>query len=44
VGGFRKLHSDFWDKVRTHSLGAFGKAFGEGLEEVSEELVADASK
>lgn len=34
----------FADDVKNHTTGFFGKAFGEGLEEVSEELVTDLSK
>ena len=34
----------FADDVKNHTTGFFGKALGEGLEEVSEELVADLSK
>lgn len=36
--------SKYWDQVRTHSLGFIGKSFGEGLEELSEEGVADFFK
>ena len=32
------------DDIKNHTTGFFGKAFGEGLEEVSEELVTDLSK
>lgn len=35
---------DYWDDVKHHNLGGLGKAVGEGLEEVSEELVTDVSK
>ncbi len=35
---------DYWDDVKHHNLGGLGKAIGEGLEEVSEELVTDVSK
>lgn len=35
-----KFHED----LKNHTLGFTGKALGEGLEEVSEELVSDASK
>ena len=34
----------FADDVKNHTTGFFGKALGEGLEEVSEELVTDLSK
>lgn len=34
----------FAEDVKDHATGFFGKAFGEGLEEVSEELVTDFSK
>lgn len=40
----KKKSSKFWTDVRGHSLGFFGKAIGEGLEEVSEELVSDLAK
>ncbi len=39
-----KVYSDFWEDVRYHSGNMLGKAIGEGLEEVSEEVVADLSK
>ena len=35
---------EFWDNVQHHDLGGFGKAIGEGLEEVSEELATDFAK
>ena len=35
---------NYHSKIKDHTLGFFGKAFGEGLEEVSEELVTDISK
>ena len=35
---------EFWDNVQNHDLGGFGKAIGEGLEEVSEELATDFAK
>lgn len=34
----------FIDGMKNHSLGFFGKAFGEGLEEVTEEVVTDMTK
>lgn len=40
----RKATSEFSENLKYHSLGFFGKALGEGLEEVSEEIVTDASK
>lgn len=40
----KKKSSTFWTDVKGHSLGFFGKAIGEGLEEVSEELVSDLAK
>ena len=36
-----KLLSDYADDVRYHTTGAVGKAIGEGLEEVSEDVVVD---
>ena len=42
---FGKKHiSKFADDLKYHSTGFLGKAIGEGIEEVSEELVADISK
>lgn len=38
------LTEKFASDVKNHATGFFGKALGEGLEEVSEELVADFSK
>ena len=35
---------EFWEGVQFHDLGFVGKAVGEGLEEVSEELVTDLAK
>lgn len=35
---------NYFDKAKEHSLGFFGKSIGEGLEEVSEELVTDLNK
>jgi hypothetical protein len=40
----KNLTGEFADNVRNHATGFFGKALGEGLEEVSEELVTDLSK
>lgn len=40
----RKTVNDYFDKVQYGGLSLVGKSLGEGLEEVSEELVADASK
>lgn len=36
--------SDFWKQVNDHSLTFTGKAFGEGIEEVGEELIMDFAK
>lgn len=36
--------SDFWKGVNDHSLTFAGKAFGEGIEEVGEELIMDFAK
>lgn len=36
--------NNFIDGLKNHTLGFFGKAIGEGLEEVSEEVVTDLSK
>ena len=42
---FGKKHiSQYAEDLKYHSTGFLGKAIGEGLEEVSEELVADISK
>lgn len=42
---FGKKHANqFAEDLKYHTTGFFGKAIGEGLEEVSEELVADVSK
>ena len=35
---------DYQSAIKDHTLGFFGKSFGEGLEEVSEELVVDSAK
>lgn len=35
---------DYQSAIKDHTLGFFGKSFGEGLEEVSEELVTDSAK
>lgn len=35
---------NYHSKIKDHTLGFVGKSIGEGLEEVSEELVADSSK
>lgn len=40
----RKTVSDYRGAIKDRSLGFVGKSLGEGLEEVSEELVADMSK
>lgn len=39
-----KILQDYADDIKYHTTGFVGKAIGEGLEEVSEELVADTSK
>lgn len=36
--------SDFWKQVNDHSLTFAGKAFGEGIEEVGEEVISDFFK
>ena len=40
----KKATSEFADDLKYHSTGFFGKAIGEGLEEVGEEVVSDLSK
>lgn len=40
----KKAVNKFNDDLKNHTLGFFGKAIGEGLEEVSEEFVTDISK
>ena len=40
----KKAAQKFWESVREHSLSFAGKTFGEGIEEVSEELVMDFFK
>ena len=40
----KKAINNFIEGIQTHSLGGVGKAIGEGLEEVSEELVTDFSR
>lgn len=40
----KKAVSQFWEDVKYHSLSGLGKAVGEGLEEVGEELITDMSK
>ena len=40
----KKTINQFIDGIQTHNLGGVGKAIGEGLEEVSEELVTDFSR
>lgn len=44
INSFNKVYTDFFDNLKNHSLGALGKAVGEGLEEVSEEVTTDLSK
>lgn len=42
---FGKNQASKWaDDLKNHTTGFFGKAFGEGLEEVTEEVVTDLSK
>lgn len=40
----KKAGQKFWEGIKNHSLPFFGKAIGEGIEETSEELVADFFK
>lgn len=40
----KKVLTNYWDDVQFHSTGFIGKAIGEGLEEVSEEVVSDLAK
>lgn len=40
----KKAVSQFWEDVKYHSLSGLGKAIGEGMEEVGEELITDMSK
>nr|DAF44629.1 MAG TPA: hypothetical protein [Podoviridae sp. ct8Lf7] len=40
----KKAAETFVENIKDHNLGGVGKALGEGLEEVSEELVTDFSK
>ena len=40
----KKAINEYKEGIKNHTLGIAGKAIGEGLEEVSEELVADLSK
>lgn len=40
----RKKTNEFVEDLQYHTTGFFGKALGEGLEEVSEEIVSDLSK
>lgn len=44
IGVGQKIVDDFGDKYKNGILSIFGKAVGEGLEEVSEELVTDLTK
>lgn len=39
-----KIYDGFWEDLKTHSLGTLGNAIGEGLEEVSEDIVQDVAK
>ena len=43
-GSTNNVINSFMTGAKEHSLGFFGKALGEGLEEVSEEVVTDLSK
>lgn len=40
----KQYSSNYWSDIRNHTTGFVGKAMGEGLEEMSEELVVDLSK
>lgn len=40
----KKAANTFVQNIKDHNLGVMGKALGEGIEEVSEELVTDLSK
>lgn len=40
----KKRTNQFVEDLKYHTTGFFGKSFGEGIEEVSEELVTDLSK
>lgn len=40
----KQYSSNYWSDIRNHTTGFVGKAIGEGLEEMSEELVVDLSK
>ena len=40
----KNITSKYIDDLKNHTTGFFGKALGEGLEEVSEEIVTDLSK
>ena len=44
IGVGQKIVDDFGGKYKDGTLNIFGKAIGEGLEEVSEELVTDLTK
>lgn len=44
IGVGKRAVSDYHSAIKDRSLGFIGKSLGEGLEEVSEELVADVSK
>lgn len=44
VDSGKKIIRDYKTSMKDKTLGIIGKSFGEGLEEVSEELVADFSK
>ena len=40
----KQYSSNYWSDIRNHTTGFVGKAIGEGIEEMSEELVVDLSK
>lgn len=44
INSGKKAVQDYHSSIKNRTLGFIGKSLGEGLEEVSEELVADASK
>ena len=44
INSGRKAVSDYHTAIKDRSLGFIGKSLGEGLEEVSEEIVSDVSK
>lgn len=44
INSGKKAVDNYFEKMRNHTLPIAGKALGEGLEEVSEEIVTDMSK